>query len=94
MSVENNFTITREGAPAELGKRFVCGVAIEQREVKDGKTIVSITYKSGEVKLPGGEVINAGCGTEFLVTKASSSIIECCGKPAVLQKPKPLPSSD
>ncbi|MDY6911434.1 MAG: desulforedoxin [Chloroflexota bacterium] len=34
------------------------------------------------------------CGTEALITKAGAGDLECCGKPMVLQEPKPLPSSD
>lgn len=86
--------IVQNGAPAELGKRFTCGAELSRQIIKDGKDTTETVYKSGMVKLKSGIEVNAGCGTEFLVTKASSSHIECCGKPAVLQKPKALPSSD
>lgn len=85
----------RVGTPAELGKRFICARELVNKTVgKDGVVVTDVIYKPGNMELPDGTVINAGCGTEFLVTKASPNIIECCGKPAVLQKPKPLPSSD
>ncbi|MDO8570104.1 MAG: hypothetical protein Q7R97_00780 [Candidatus Daviesbacteria bacterium] len=88
--------LERKGAPLELGKRFICGAELTRETVdKDGKHVSTETkYVSGELILNGIWTVYAGCGTEFLVTKASPSIIECCGKPAVLQKPKPLPSSD
>lgn len=34
------------------------------------------------------------CGTEVLCTKAGEGTVTCCGKEMVMQKPKPLPSSD
>lgn len=87
--------IMPDGRPAELGKRFVCGLQLSREVTHEGKpSTIETIYASGEVTITGLGRRNVGCGTEFLVTKASSSIIDCCGKPAVLQKPKPLPSSD
>ncbi|MFC1987004.1 hypothetical protein ACFLVH_00410 [Chloroflexota bacterium] len=34
------------------------------------------------------------CGTEVLCTKASDGTITCCGQPAQLIEPRPIPSSD
>lgn len=103
MSAENNLAIingneyrinSQTPEPSALGKRLVCGVELERDTIVDGKPIKEIVYKSGTIDLVGGGQLEAGCGTEILVTKAAEGIIECCGKPAVLQKPKPLPSSD
>lgn len=86
--------VPNEGTVLQLGKRAFCGIELEREETKDGKTEKVIISRSGELKLVGGEIINAGCGTEILATKDGKGIIECCGKPLVSQKPKPLPSSD
>jgi len=34
------------------------------------------------------------CGTEVLCTKASDSVITCCGREMEVQQPRTLPSSD
>ncbi|MBE0415049.1 MAG: hypothetical protein IBX36_00705 [Dehalococcoidia bacterium] len=34
------------------------------------------------------------CGTEVLCVKAGEGSVVCCDKEMVLQKPRPLPSSD
>ena len=34
------------------------------------------------------------CGTEVLCTKASDSVITCCGEDMEIQQPRAIPSSD
>lgn len=76
--------------PSFLGRRYVCGVEVDEPQ-PDGTSKIIVITGMGQLN---GLPINFGCGTEALIIKAGEGSKYCCDKPMSVQKPKALPSSD
>ena len=92
IQVDESGNLVRKGAPAEMGKRFVCALGVDIPS-SDGKGMARQNLTGSYLSI-GGRQIDLGCGQEILVTKASPNEIYCCNKPMTRVDPKPLPSSD